>query len=98
MKRFFFVLFVIANCLLATAQTASSVLSQLTFEEPSKLYRVKGNHANIRKQPSPKAAKVEVKDRDYLVGGEIIDVLSDNSSWVKARIDGKVVYITCWRN
>lgn len=94
MKRFFFVLFVIANCLLATAQTASSVLSQLTFEEPSKLYRVKGNHANIRKQPSPKAAKVEVKDRDYLVGGEIIDVLSDNSSWVKARIDGKVVYIS----
>jgi hypothetical protein len=94
MKRFFFVLFVIANCLLATAQTASSVLSQLTFEEPSKLYRVKGNYANIRKQPSPKAAKVEVKDRDYLVGGEIIDVLSDNSSWVKARIDGKVVYIS----
>lgn len=94
MKRFFFLLFVIANCLLATAQTASSVLSQLTFEEPSKLYRVKGNHANIRKQPSPKAAKVEVKDRDYLVGGEIIDVLSDNSSWVKARIDGKVVYIS----
>lgn len=94
MKRFFFVLFVIANCLLATAQTASSVLSQLTFEEPSKLYRVKGNTANMRKLPNPKAAKVEIKGKAYIVGGDIVNDLGDNPNWVKARIDGKVVYIS----
>ena len=87
-------LFVIANCVLATAQTASSVLSQLTFEEPSKLYRVKGNTANMRKLPNQKAAKVEIKGKAYIVGGDIVNDLGDNPNWVKARIDGKVVYIS----
>lgn len=94
MKRIFVMLFAIANCLLASAQSASSILSQLTFEEPTKLYRVKGNTANMRRQPNPKAAKVEVKGKEYLVGGEIVNDLGDNPNWVKAKVDGKVVYLS----
>lgn len=68
MKRFFFVLFVIANCLLATAQTASSVLSQLTFEEPSKLYRVKGNYATYVSNQALKRPKWKSRIGIILLG------------------------------
>ncbi|MGN1376211.1 MAG: hypothetical protein ACI4V5_06630 [Prevotella sp.] len=75
--------------------TASEVLNSLTFETPKALYHVKGNTANVRKQPSTKAAKFQTEGGwEYILRkGIVVEDKGNNPQWVTTTIDGKTAYI-----
>lgn len=96
--RFSLLVALIAMSLSATAQTASQVLRNLTFDAPKALYHPKGNSANMRQTPSTKARKVAVyKSYDqgwWLPTAQLVADEGDNPDWVKANVEGKTVYMS----
>lgn len=85
------------SALTVSAQSkASEVLRSLTFEAPQALYHVKGNTANIRKQPSTKAPKLTNSDNwpITLRKGQIIADQGSNNEWVTSTFDGKTGYVS----
>lgn len=68
----------------------------MTFEAPKALYHVKGNTANVRKQPSTKAPKLQTEDGwDYVLRkGVVVEDKGNNPQWVTTTIDGKTAYIS----
>lgn len=97
-KRLFMVVMTaMAFCMGANAQ---SVLDNLTFEGFKKYILPKGEWANLRTTPSPKAAKVTegvgaYKSQVTLLSWNLRPVLQENQGWYKVSTEsGKVGWIS----
>lgn len=95
----FICLVLVALPMSAQMNVAQKALSQLTFEAPKALYRVKGNYANVRISPNAKAAKYNF-DNEYIYAqgqicaAQIVNDMGDNPNWVTTTIQGKRCYIS----